>query len=144
MKDAKDVFLQVLTAVIACHKAGVCHQDINMANILVVRNEGTGKLTAKLADFGMGTFINASSTYADRHEKSAVWSLGLLLFRLVCKKSPNDGGKWEVKFPKGVPKSCQKLVRKCLTSKSEKRLHLRRIQSHPWLKAKRTKGVKRL
>ncbi|XP_076028481.1 serine/threonine-protein kinase pim-1-like [Oratosquilla oratoria] len=106
MKDAKDVFLQVLTAVMACHKAGVCHQDINMANILVVRNEGTGKLTAKLANFGMGTFINASSTPADRHEKSAVWSLGLLLFRLACRKYANDGGKWEVKFPKGVPKSC--------------------------------------
>ncbi|XP_076035354.1 serine/threonine-protein kinase pim-1-like [Oratosquilla oratoria] len=103
MKDAKDVFLQVLTAVMACHKAGVCHQDINMANIIVVRNEVTGKLTAKLANFGMGTFINASSTPADRHEKSAVWSLGFLSFRLACKKYPNDGGKWEVRFPKGLP-----------------------------------------
>ncbi|XP_076065117.1 serine/threonine-protein kinase pim-2-like [Oratosquilla oratoria] len=144
MKDAKDVFSQVLTVVIACHKAGVCHQDINMANILVVRNEVTGKLTAKLADFGMGTFINASSTSADRHEKSAVWNLGLLLFRLACKKYPNDGGKGEVKFPKGVPKNCQKLVRKCLESKSEKRLLLRGIQSDPWLKVKRSKRVKRL
>ncbi|XP_076028489.1 serine/threonine-protein kinase pim-1-like [Oratosquilla oratoria] len=144
MKDAKDVFSQVLTAVIACHKAGVCHQDINMANILVVRNEVTGKLTAKLVDFGMGTFIKASSSPAERHEKSAVWSLGLLLFRLACKKYPNDGGKGEVKFPKGVPKNCQKLVRKCLESKSEKRLHLRGIQSDPWLKVSRSKRVKRL
>ncbi|XP_076033014.1 serine/threonine-protein kinase pim-2-like [Oratosquilla oratoria] len=144
MKDAKDVFSQVLTVVIACHKAGVCHQDINMANILVVRNEVTGKLTAKLVDFGMGTFINASSTPAERHEKSAVWSLGLLLFRLACKKYPKDVDKWEVKFPKGVPKGCQKLVRKCLVRKSEKRLHLRGIQSDPWLKVKRAKRVKRL
>ncbi|XP_076057311.1 serine/threonine-protein kinase pim-1-like [Oratosquilla oratoria] len=145
MKDAKDVFSQVLTDVIACHKAGVCHQDINMANILVVRNEETGKLTAKLADFGMGTFIDDSSTAADRHEKSAVWSLGFLLFRLACKKSPGKyGGKWQVKFPKGVPKSCRNLVRKCLESKSEKRLQLKGIKSHPWLKVKRAKGVKRL
>ncbi|XP_076037235.1 serine/threonine-protein kinase pim-2-like [Oratosquilla oratoria] len=144
MKDAKDVFSQVLTAVMACHKAGVCHQDINMANILVVRNEETGKLTAKLADFGMGTFIKASSTPADRHEKSAVWSLGFLLFRLACKKYPNNRGKWEIKFPKTVSKSCRNLVRKCLASKSEKRLHLRGIQSDPWLKVKRARGVKRL
>ncbi|XP_076054436.1 serine/threonine-protein kinase pim-1-like [Oratosquilla oratoria] len=133
IEDAKDVFLQVLTAVISCHKAGVCHQDIKMSNILIVRDEVTGKLTAKLADFGMVTFINDSSTPADRKEKSAVQSFGFLLFCFACKKFPNDGDKWEVKFPKDVPKSCQKLIKKCLTSISEKLLHLGNIESHPWL-----------
>ncbi|XP_076052671.1 uncharacterized protein LOC143032101 [Oratosquilla oratoria] len=72
IEDAKDVLLQVLRAVIACHEAGVSHQDIKMANILVFRDNETGKLMGKIADFGMGTFINDSSTPSDRHEKSAV------------------------------------------------------------------------
>ncbi|XP_076043721.1 serine/threonine-protein kinase pim-1-like [Oratosquilla oratoria] len=142
MKDAKDVFLQVLTAVMSCHKAGVCHRDITMANILVVRNEGTGKMTAILR---ISVWAPSSATLRFlliAMKKSAVWSLGLLLFRLACKKYPNDGDKREVKFSKDVSKSCQKPVRKCLASKSEKRLHPRGIQSHPWLKVKRTKGVK--
>ncbi|XP_076068497.1 serine/threonine-protein kinase pim-1-like [Oratosquilla oratoria] len=133
MEDAKDVFKQVLRAVKACHEAGVAHQDIKMANILVVRDKDTGKVTAKLADFGMATFIDDSSTPADRYEKSAVWSLGFLLFRLVCKKYPNDGDKWEVKFPKGVPKSCQKLIKICLRSKSERRPDVGGIEADPWL-----------
>ncbi|XP_076068500.1 serine/threonine-protein kinase pim-1-like [Oratosquilla oratoria] len=140
IEDAKDVFKQVLRAIIACHEAGVAHQDIKMANILVVRDTETGKLTAKLADFGMATYIKDSSTPADRYEKSAVWSLGFLLFRLVCKKFPNNGDKWEVKFPKGVPKSCQKLIKICLCSKPEKRPHLEDIKAHPWLANQKSQG----
>ncbi|XP_076066182.1 serine/threonine-protein kinase pim-2-like [Oratosquilla oratoria] len=122
IKDAKDVFLQVLTAVMACHKAGVCHRDIKMANIL----GETGKLTAKLADFGMGTFIEDSSTPADRHGRNRPYGV----WDSYCPVSParnfqttKTNGRFG--FPKSVPKRCQKLFRKCLASKSEKRLRLR-------------------
>ncbi|XP_076029858.1 serine/threonine-protein kinase pim-2-like [Oratosquilla oratoria] len=135
LEEAKNVFLHVVRAMSACHEAGVSHQDIKMANILAFRDNENKKMAAKLIDFGMGSFIKDSSP---RYEESAVWSLGYLLFRLVCKHFPNDGEKWELKFPKGVPTSCQKLIKKCLTSKPVKRLRLGAIKADSWLTGKQS------
>ena len=49
----KGLFLQILEAVEATHKAGICHLDIKLENILVAQD-----YTVKLCDFGLAKSID--------------------------------------------------------------------------------------
>ncbi|KAH0556921.1 hypothetical protein GP486_005289 [Trichoglossum hirsutum] len=56
IQEKQSLSLQVGRALLTLHNCGVCHGDIKLDNVLVVRNP-TGKPTAKLADFGSSIII---------------------------------------------------------------------------------------
>jgi len=68
-----------------------------------------------------------------------VWSLGILLFDMVCGDIPFEKDEQicnaELIFRKNVSDECKDLVRSCLKIKPTDRIQLEGILHHPWMKS---------
>ena len=98
---AKDLFKQILDTITTVHKRGIVHRDIKDENILI--DPKTFK--TKIIDFGSGDYIEDKvytrfqgtrvysppewiNSRAYRPEGLTVWSLGVLLYDMVCGDVP--------------------------------------------------------
>ncbi|KAA0705162.1 Serine/threonine-protein kinase pim-2 [Triplophysa tibetana] len=106
---ARRILRQVTEAVEVCHRRGVFHRDIKTQNLLI--NPDT--LQVKLIDFGCGDLLKTSkytmfmgtTAYACPEffetgkyngNPATVYSLGVLLFVMVCGKFPNSFDKYKI------------------------------------------------
>uniref|UniRef100_A0A3B4CWN0 non-specific serine/threonine protein kinase n=1 Tax=Pygocentrus nattereri TaxID=42514 RepID=A0A3B4CWN0_PYGNA len=147
---ARDIMVQVVEAVNQCSKRGVLHRDIKLQNLLI----NIDTLEVKLIDFGCGDLIK--TTPYDRYagtfrycppeflvygsydaDPATVWSLGVLLFRMVYGHLP-FASKFETivgifVFKDGLSKECHNLIAWCLEWLPSKRPSLQQIRQHEWL-----------
>lgn len=156
---AKDFFAQIVLIVDEIHKAGIVHRDIKDENILV--NLKTKQLT--LIDFGSGaslkeglyksfdgTRVYSPPEWIIHHHyngiPAAVWSLGILMFDLLCGDIPfeHDSQIKEASpvFTKNLTDDAKDLICKCLAFEPTDRPSLDEIIHHPWLK--NSKLIKKL
>jgi len=149
-KDASNFIHQLINILIQCHSLGVCHRDIKDENIIL--NLLTNKIY--LIDFGAGGILHdglysefdGTRVYSPpewiqnkRYHASTLetWSLGILLYDMVCGNLPYDNDDSIVNccviFRKPISRSCQDLIVKCLEKNPEKRLTFTEILNHRWL-----------
>nr|XP_046260199.1 serine/threonine-protein kinase SIK1 [Scatophagus argus] len=156
--EARKKFWQILTAVDYCHRHHIVHRDLKTENLLL-----DGNMNIKLADFGFGNFYNAGeplSTWCGSPPYAApevfegkeyegpqldIWSLGVVLYVLVCGSLPFDGpslpalrqrvteGRFRIPF--FMSQDCENLIRKMLVVDPARRISVAQIKQHRWMLA---------
>merc|ERR1711862_590367 len=153
---ARDLFMQLVDTVSECHEKGVVHRDIKDENILIDIN--TFKI--KLIDFGSGALLQeglyqkfkGTRVYSPPEwincgaytaEALTVWSLGILLYDMLCGDIPFESDQ-EISMGKlvwfkqlNLSSQVKDLISGCLSVDPAKRITLCEVLDHPWGRAGR-------
>ncbi|KAM3414503.1 Aurora kinase [Cercospora zeina] len=159
MKPAKvqKIFTQLVGAVNYVHMKGCVHRDLKLENILLDKHQNV-----KLVDFGFTREYQGSTSYLQTWcgtvcysapemlkgekyagEKVDVWSLGIILYALLCGELPFDDDndnvtkgrilKEDPEYPEHMPEGAKDLIKKLLSKRPLLRPSLGDILRDPWL-----------
>lgn len=154
-EQAQKFFLQLLSAVSYCHENGIVHRDLKIENVLIDTNGDV-----KLVDFGLSNFFDPSdklktfcgSLYFAAPEllrgivytgpEIDVWSLGIILYVLVCGKVPFDDKSMsalheKIKsglfvLPDHLSIQCRNLLKSMIEVDPKRRARIDEILRHSW------------
>ncbi|XP_057695961.1 serine/threonine-protein kinase SIK2 isoform X2 [Corythoichthys intestinalis] len=154
--EARRKFWQILSAVEYCHNRKIVHRDLKAENLLL-----DSHMNIKIADFGFGNFFQpgeplatwcGSPPYAapevfegQQYEgpQLDIWSMGVVLYVLVCGALPFDGPTLPVlrqrvlegrfRIPYFMTEDCEHLIRRMLVLDPSKRLSVAQIKEHKWM-----------
>ncbi|EQC30594.1 CAMK/CAMKL protein kinase [Saprolegnia diclina VS20] len=164
------VFSQILSGVGYAHNQHICHRDLKLENILLQNKSDLNSV--KIADFGLSDFYRpgamakttcGSISYLPpevfRGTSNAgppldVWSLGVILFAIVCGRLPFEGTdlkgtnrprenvirnrimRAQYKLDETLSPEVTDLITRMLQPDPVERATIPEIFSHPWLRGK--------
>lgn len=163
---AQRMFHQLSSAVAYCHELGYCHRDLKCENVLLEND-----LSVKLTDFGFARQIEydengeivlsrtfcGSAAYAAPEiiqghaydpRKHDSWSLGVILYIIVCGSMPYDDSnvrkmlkeqlKTRVRFPSRCAQSLDSeikdIIYRLICIDPKQRMNVSMLHLHKWLK----------
>lgn len=154
--DARIFFRQILYGLGHCHCRSVLHRDVKLDNILI-GNSGQ----VKICDFGVSKIISNNKKIFEQCGTPAyiapeiisdkgyegyyvdIWSLGVLLYAMVCGAVPFKANNMQelytnimkkgFTFPVALSKEVRDLIRKMLNKVPNKRIMIPEILNHPWV-----------
>lgn len=155
-KESRSMFRMVLSAVEYCHQNSVIHRDLKPENLLLDENK-----CIKIIDFGFGNNFSTeglldtfcgSPFYAapemilgKKYEGPEVdmWSLGVILFALLCGHLPFDDDNIKELYkkiasgtytsPDYLMPNARHLISRLITVDPKKRATLEEVLAHPWV-----------
>lgn len=155
--EARRFFQQIISAVEYCHRHKIVHRDLKPENLLLDEH-----LNVKIADFGLsnimtdGNFLKTSCgspNYAAPEVVSGklyagpevdVWSCGVILYVMLCRRLPFDDENIPVLFknisngvytlPKFLSKGASNLIKKMLIVNPLNRISIHEIMEDEWFK----------
>lgn len=156
-EKVQKTFTQLVGAVSYVHQQSCVHRDLKLENILLDKHENV-----KLVDFGFTREYEGKSNYLQTFcgticysapemlkgekyagEKVDVWSLGVILYALLCGELPFDDDddnvtrtrilSEEPKYPEHLSEDALSLIKKLLSKRPLLRPTLPDILQHPFL-----------
>lgn len=155
-KNARKFARSITSALDYCHHNSIVHRDLKIENIMI---SDSGEI--KIIDFGLSNLFRpdqllntfCGSLYfaapellnAEPYVGPAidVWSLGIVLYVLVCGKVPFDDQsmpalhekikKGKVEYPHWLSVECRDLLQRILVVNSKERITLHEVMTHPWM-----------
>lgn len=154
------IAFKVVSALLYCHKKGICHRDIKPENILFEHESNEGEI--KLIDFGLSRKYNAQEKMntvlgtpyyvapevlqGSYDEKCDIWSVGAFIYIMLCGEPPFNGKNnnaifkrilnEDVTYPpekfKNASDEVMDLMKKCLVKNPQKRLSAEEVMNHKW------------
>lgn len=156
-EEARRFFQQIISAVEYCHRHKIVHRDLKPENLLLDEH-----LNVKIADFGLsnimtdGNFLKTSCgspNYAAPEVISGklyagpevdVWSSGVILYVMLCRRLPFDDESIPVLFknisngvyslPKFLSEGAANLIKRMLIVNPLNRISILEIMQDEWFK----------
>ncbi|XP_015113999.1 maternal embryonic leucine zipper kinase isoform X2 [Diachasma alloeum] len=158
--ESRKFFRQIVSAVAYLHSLGFAHRDLKPENILLDKDQNL-----KLIDFGLCAKPKGgmqahlytscgSPTYAAPElivgkkylgSEVDIWSMGVLLYALLCGFLPFDDNSIESLYrkilsgkydePSWLSNGSRRLIRAMLQIDPKKRITIEELCSHPWVTA---------
>ncbi|KXS17798.1 Pkinase-domain-containing protein, partial [Gonapodya prolifera JEL478] len=155
-KQARRFVRMIISGLDYCHRNSIVHRDLKIENILVDRNGDV-----KLIDFGLANLYDPDSllrTFCGSLYFAApellcakpyvgpevdIWSLGVVLYVLVCGKVPFDDPDMaklhskiragDIEYPSFLSSDCISLLSRLLVVDPLQRARLNDIRYHSWI-----------
>ena len=162
-RQASSIMSQIGSGVKYLHKYGIVHRDLKPDNIMITQQNDFGVI--KIMDFGLSKIVSTQEKMVDGYgtlsyvapevllrtpynKEVDIWSMGVILYYMLCGHLPFKGNKeaviaekivndeiefndeeWEVRS-----KKVKELIASCLKKEPEERITIDKFLNHPWFK----------
>ena len=154
---------QIANGVKYLHKYGIVHRDLKPENIMITKQNNFDII--KIMDFGLSKIVSPQEKMIDGYgtlsyvspevllrtpynKEVDIWSLGIILFYMLCGHLPfkgdnqsdiadkivNDNLEFDEKEWTKMSKDVKKLIAGCLVKEPEERITIEEFLNHSWFK----------